>query len=76
MIFDVKMMFERNKARYVAGAHQTEPPKDITFASVVSQDSIRITFSVAALNDLEVLNADISGAYLTPTTWRKSVYDS
>jgi Reverse transcriptase (RNA-dependent DNA polymerase) len=63
MVFDVKMTLER-KARYVAGGHQTEPTKDITFASVVSRDSIRIAFLVAALNDLEILSADISGAYL------------
>jgi hypothetical protein len=61
MIFDVKMTLEQ-KARYVAGGHQTEPPKDITF--VVSRDSIRIAFLVAALNGLDVLSADISGAYL------------
>jgi phosphatidate phosphatase PAH1 len=30
----------------------------------VTQDSIRIAFLVAALNDLEVLSADVSGAYL------------
>jgi len=35
MVFDVKMTLER-KARYVAGGHQMEPTKDITFASVVS----------------------------------------
>jgi hypothetical protein len=63
MVFDVKMTLER-KARYVAGGHQTEPSKDITFASVVSRDSIRIAFLIAALNDLEILSADISGAYL------------
>jgi len=39
MIFDVKMTLER-KARHVVGGHQTEPSKDITFASVVSRDSI------------------------------------
>lgn len=55
MIFDVKMTLER-KARFVAGGHQTAPPKDITFASVVSRDSIRIAFLVAALNDLEILS--------------------
>jgi hypothetical protein len=63
MVFDVKITLDR-KARYVAGGHQTEPSKDMTFASVVSRDSIRIAFTVAALNDLEVLSADISGAYL------------
>jgi hypothetical protein len=63
MVFDVKITLDR-KARYVAGGHQTEPTKDVTFASVVSRDSIRLAFLVAALNDLDVLSADISGAYL------------
>jgi hypothetical protein len=62
MVFDVKMTLER-KARYVAGRHQTEPLKDITFASIVTRDSVRIAFLVAALNDL-VSSGDISGAYL------------
>jgi hypothetical protein len=70
MIFDVKMTLER-KACYVAGGHQTEPTKDITFASVVSRDSIRIAFLVAALNDLDVLSADISGAYLNANAAEK-----
>jgi hypothetical protein len=63
MVFDVKITLDR-KARYVAGGHQTEPTKEVTFASVVSRDSIRLGFLVAALNDLDVLSADISGAYL------------
>jgi hypothetical protein len=70
MIFDVKMTLER-KARYVAGGHQTEPTRDITFASVVSRDSIRLAFLIAALNDLEVLSADISGAYLNANAAEK-----
>jgi hypothetical protein len=44
--------------------YQTEPTKEVTFASVVSRDSIRLGFLVAALNNLEVLSTDISGAYL------------
>jgi hypothetical protein len=35
MIFDVKMTLG-SKVQYVASGHQTEPTKDITFASVVS----------------------------------------
>ena len=70
MIFDVKMTLER-KARYVAGGHQTAPTKDITFASVVSRDSIRIAFLIAALNDLDILSADISGAYLNANAAEK-----
>jgi hypothetical protein len=32
--------------------------------SVVSRDSIWIAFLVAALNDLEILSADVARAYL------------
>lgn len=41
LIFDVKMDFTR-KARYVVGGHKTSTPKDITYASVVSRESVRI----------------------------------
>jgi hypothetical protein len=70
MVFDVKILLVC-KARYVAGGHQTEPSKDITFASLVSRDSIRIAFLVAALNDLNVLSADVAGAYLNVNTIEK-----
>ena len=44
MIFDFKMLDSdgifRRKARYVACGHTTENPADLTYASVVSQDSI------------------------------------
>jgi hypothetical protein len=51
MIFDVKLDLTR-KARYVAGGHQTDPPKDMVYASVVFRDSVCIAFLLAALNDL------------------------
>jgi hypothetical protein len=63
MIFDVKMDFTR-KARYVAGGHMTDPPASITYSSVVSRDSVRIAFMLAALNDIDVLATDIGNAYL------------
>jgi hypothetical protein len=71
MIFNVKIMLDR-KARYVAGGLQTEPTKDMTLASVVSRDSIRIAFLIATLNDLEVLSANVAGAYLNAKA--KNVY--
>jgi Reverse transcriptase (RNA-dependent DNA polymerase) len=70
MVFDVKMTL-KHKAQYVAGGHQTEPAKDIMFASVVLRDSIRIAFLLAALNDLDILSADISGAYLNAKATKK-----
>jgi len=63
MIFDVKMDLTR-KARFVAGGHTTEVPESITYSSVVTRESIRIAFLVAALNDLDILCADIGNAYL------------
>ena len=65
LIFDVKMEDFRRKARFVAGGHTTETPASITYASVVSRESVRIALTLAALNDLEVKTADIENAYLT-----------
>ncbi len=61
---DIKENFRR-KARYVAGGHQTDTPKTMTYSSVVSRDSVRIALVAAALNDLNILVCDIEGAYLT-----------
>ena len=63
IVFDVKMDFTR-KARYVAGGHKTGEPKTPTYASVVSRESVRIGFMLAALNGVDVTAADIAGAYL------------
>jgi hypothetical protein len=63
LIFDIKMDFTR-KARFVAGGHVTDPPSSITFASVVSRNSVRLAFLIAALNTLDILGADIGNAYL------------
>ena len=63
IIFDIKMDLTR-KARFVAGGHVTETPASITYSSVVSRDSVRIAFLIAALNDLEVIACDVGNAYL------------
>jgi hypothetical protein len=70
MIFDVKINFT-HKARFVAGGHKTEPPKSITYSSVASRDSIRIAFLLSALNDVNILAADIGNAYLNADTKEK-----
>ena len=74
MIFDVKMDFTR-KARFVAGGHVTDPPTTLTYSSVVSRDSIRIAFLIAALNDIDILAADVGNAYLNAPT-REKVYST
>ena len=65
MIFDVKMEDFKRKARFVAGGHMTDTPSTLTYASVVSRESVRIALTIAALNDLEVKSADIQNAYIT-----------
>ena len=71
LIFDVKMENFQRKARLVAGGHTTETPASITYASVVSRESVRIALTLAALNDLEVKTADIENAYLTAPVGEK-----
>jgi len=70
LIFDIKMDFTR-KARFVAGGYVTDPPSSITFASVVSRDSVRLAFLIAALNDFDLLGADIGNACLNALTSEK-----
>jgi hypothetical protein len=66
LIFDVKMGENfRRKARFVAGGHTTDVPSTLTYASVVSRDSVRIALTIAALNDLKIMACDIQNAYLT-----------
>ena len=59
MIFDIKMSGLIQKAQLVAGGHTTDTPSSITYSSVGSCDSVHIAFLVAALNDLDVMSADI-----------------
>ena len=65
MVFDIKQEDFRRKARLVAGGHTTVAPAKITYASVVSRESLRIALLLAALNDVEVKTADIENAYIT-----------
>jgi hypothetical protein len=55
----------RRKARLVAGGHRTEAPVTITYASMVSRETVRLALAMAALNDLEVKVGDVLNAYIT-----------
>ena len=55
----------RRKARYVAGGHKVDTPEVLTYASVVSRETVRIALTLAALNDLEVKTSDVKNAFLT-----------
>ena len=63
-VFTVKFDLTR-KARLVAGGHRhKDVPSYETYSSVVSRDSVRIILTLAALNNLNLLAADIGNAYL------------
>ena len=63
LIWDLKMDFTR-KARWVLDGHKAPSPVGSTYAGVVSRESVRIGFTYAALNNLDVGAADIRNAYL------------
>jgi hypothetical protein len=63
LIWDLKMDFTR-KARWVKDGHRTPDPNHSNYAGVVARDSVRIAFTYAALNDLDVTAADVQNAYL------------
>jgi hypothetical protein len=56
------------KARLVADGHRTEEPKESTYSSVVSRDSVSLAFLLAALNGLNILTVDVQNAYLHAKT--------
>ena len=70
LIFDVKMDFTR-KARWVLDGHKTADPAGSTYAGVVSRESVRIALTYAALNEIDVLAADIQNAYLQAPSSQK-----
>jgi Reverse transcriptase (RNA-dependent DNA polymerase) len=70
MVFDVKVDLTR-KARLVADGHQTDVPKDSVYSSVVSRDGVRLALTLASLNGLSVLSADVQNAYLNAPTKEK-----
>jgi Reverse transcriptase (RNA-dependent DNA polymerase) len=63
MIFDVKMDLMQ-KAWLVANSHETEVPTESTNSTIVTQDSVRLAFLLAALNGLEVLAGEVQNAYI------------
>jgi hypothetical protein len=70
IIYDVEMDFTR-KARWVLDGHKTENPIGSTYAGVVSQESVRIVLTYSALNELDVMAADIRNAYLQALSSQK-----
>jgi hypothetical protein len=65
MVFDVKMEDFCRKARLIAGGHMTKAPATLTYASVVSRETVRLALTVAALNKIDMRAADVLNAYIT-----------
>ena len=64
----------RHKAQFVAGGHTTNPPAESTYAGVVSRESVRIAFTLAALNDIDIFISGIQNAYLTAPCGEKIIF--
>ena len=70
-VFDIKFDLYY-KARYVASDHLAlKVSQFLTYSSIVSQESVRITFTIMALNDLDIIMGDVSHAYLHTKTKEK-----
>ena len=65
LVYDVRLDGFRRKARLVGEGCSVAAPTVLTYASVVSRETVRIALTIAALNDLEVKSSDIANAYLT-----------
>ena len=64
LVWDVKMDLTR-KARWVLDGHKTADPVGSTYAGVVSRESVRIAFTYAALNGLNICAAESAGPVIT-----------
>ena len=70
LIFDINIDFTR-KPRMVVGGHMTDPTASITYLTIISCDSVRILFVIAAMNGLDILAADIANTYLNDPLYEK-----
>jgi hypothetical protein len=62
LVFDVEFDRFRFKSRMVASGHMVDAPSFLTYASVVSRETVRIALTIAALHDLDVKAADVENA--------------
>ena len=72
LIFEIKLGENfRRKARFLADGHKHPVKLSLSYSTVVSRDSVRIAFLLAALNSVEVLSCDIQNAYLSAPCRKK-----
>ena len=74
MIFEIKLYGFRRKARLVgAGCMVKYTPTVVTYASVVSRETVRTALTITDFNDLEVKASNIMNAFLTAPCAEKNV---
>jgi hypothetical protein len=69
---DCHLVFDIKFDGMVAGGHMFDAPSFLTYASVVSRETVRIAVTIAALHDLDVKAAGVENAYLTAPTTEKA----
>ena len=57
-------MYFTRKVQWVLDGHKTPDPIGSTYAGVVSRESVRIIFTYATLNNLDICAANLRNAYL------------
>ena len=65
LVYEIKLDGFCRKVGLVAGGHMTEAPAVMTYASIISRETVHIALTITALNDLEVKGSDVQNAYLT-----------
>ena len=63
MVFDVKFNLTQ-KARLVAAEYMNNVPAFTLYSPVISRETVRICFMLAALNGLGVMMGDVSNAFI------------
>ena len=71
MALNFKMEDLRRNSRLVSVRHGTKPTSDITYASVVFRETVRISLKLAALKYFPVKVADIQNAYIVEPVTEK-----
>ena len=76
IVFDIKMDLTR-KARFICQGFRVDTDPSInTYSSVVSRDSVRIAFLLAALHGVDITACDVSNAYLNAPNREKTWYQA
>ena len=55
----------------MAGGHKTEAPATMTYASIISRETVHLALTIAALNNLEVKVGDVLNAYIVAPIMEK-----